>query len=358
MRRLSIRSVRLFLASVAVGVGITGVVGTAAAQRVYHDSLKVAFDDDTVRLARINGEGVIYPAEWFTSGYFFEINSDSICRTEYRVAGFKINERRWKLRNWKYFRIINYPADYLSFNSRTLDTTLHAGDTLSFYRELVWRDPLTRVSSIDNFRSLDTLSYTVELVRASDGVRLAVMDSIGLMPRQTVGAPVVYGKHPVIAFVDWVVPPTLDGVRAFARVRVRANGSGQENFTRTECVQRLAWKQPYDSWTVDWLNYFGHVYGKPAVGGAQQTESSLLRLLSIAGVSDAVTLEFSTSPSGPTLLAVYDGVGRLVFYPYNSPSSDGGQERVDYRFESSGLYLVMLVHDGKPVATRTITVGR
>src|SRR5262245_32408832 len=92
----------------------------AVAQAPIPDSLWVRLDDGVTTIARRNGQGEGFPAEWFTASYLFQMYADSSCETDYRVNLFKINGRRWPLRNWKNLQAFNYAADYMSFNSRTV----------------------------------------------------------------------------------------------------------------------------------------------------------------------------------------------------------------------------------------------
>ncbi|HVZ40305.1 MAG TPA: hypothetical protein VHI13_13580 [Candidatus Kapabacteria bacterium] len=335
-------------------------VGSAAAQQKYPDSLWVRLDDDSTTIARVNSRGQIEPAEWFVAGYGFQMYADSTCETDYHICAFKINDHRWRLRNWKKRRTVNADADILSFNSRTVDTVLHAGDVLSFTRSLDWRDPRSGLTDTNNYRSFDTLTYSVELVGTRDSVRLALIDSIGMMPRVTTGAPVIFGMRPIVALVDWTVPPALDGVQAFIRVRVRSHGSGDYYFTRTDDLRVTKWRQPPDALFLTYLKYLGQDYyaAKPVLPVTASKQSTVLTARA-AGAPDQVMIDFATAPgSGATSVAIYDGDGQLLFYPYSSPSSTGDRREVGYRFDVSGVYLIALLYDNRIVATIPITIAK
>ncbi len=332
----------------------------AGAQGTIPDSLWVRLDDDSSTIARINRQGEVLPAEWFVAGYKFQMYADSTCETDYHITAFKINDHRWWLRNWKKRRTVNAEADLQSFNSRTIDTVLHAGDVVSFVRDLSWRDPRSGITDTGNYKSFDTLTFSVELVRAGDSSRIVLIDSIGMMPRITAGAPTIFGMRPVIALVDWTVPTSLDGVRAFLRVRARARGSGDYHFTRVEEVQVCKWRQPPDPYYVEYLRYLGQDYAaKPIVSGKESPLESKLLMAHTAEARDIVTVDFASAPSGEsTSLAIYDGAGRLLFYPYSSPASNGGREHITHRFESSGLYFIALLHNNRIVAAKSVAIGR
>lgn len=117
---------------------------------------------------------------------------------------------------------------------------MHAGDTVSFVRDFRWFNARTWRQDTNNFFSRDTLTYVVELANAHDSgryrTRLAVIDSFGVMPCTTLGAPRFFssGTRAVFTRVNYVVPASMEGKPVFMRVRVRARGSGEYFFTRTD----------------------------------------------------------------------------------------------------------------------------
>lgn len=319
--------------------------------------------EDGSALYRVRSNGDTIPSEWYSAGYVFQIYAapDTSCVTNYTITGFKRNGARLPLRLWKIDRIVNAPEDLLGFNSRTVDVKLAAGDTLSFYRELAWKDPRHNFQDTTNYHSFDTLTYAVELVRAADSVRLALLDSMGVLPRVAPGAPAIHGTRPIMALVKYAVPATLGGTRAFVRVRARARGAGDYNFTRLEKPSVALWLRLADPYWIHYLTEWGQVYGKPSMHDAGGRDDAGTRLaIRLAGGSDRnASIDFATAPDGgATAVAVHDASGRLLFYPYSSPASSAASAHADFRFESNGLYLISLLHNGRFVRTVPITIGR
>jgi hypothetical protein len=57
-------------------------------------------------------------------------------------------------------------------------------------------------------------------------------------------------------------------------------------------------------------------------------------------------------------VVVYDAAGAPVFSPYAATASGGDAGSVVYRFPSSGLYIIGLLHDWKLVETHKITITK
>lgn len=109
------------------------------------------------------------------------MHTDS-CHVRYLVSDVRINGNRIGLKNWCFREAIrNLEADSLSTISRTSTVSYATGDTMSFYREFMWYNPATQTRTATNFRSKDTLDWVVELIDASDGSRLALIDSVGVL---------------------------------------------------------------------------------------------------------------------------------------------------------------------------------
>lgn len=170
------------------------------------------------------------------AAYIFEREYDSTCRIQYTFTECRINAMRPRLATWKFRQQITAPVSALTDSSRTDPFKVVAGDTITFYRELIWYDSKTGRRDIDNFCSPDTLDYVVELVRWTTGHRTVMLDSLGILARSAPGAPTLYGMRPVMAKVAYVVPRSLDGDTVFVRVRPYVRGHGVGTFVRCDGV--------------------------------------------------------------------------------------------------------------------------
>lgn len=299
------------------------------------------------------------PATAVTASYQFGMIYDSTSRTDYLFTEARRNGVRVPLLHWQRNRMVHMDADVMSYNSRTANFLLLAGDTLSFYRELEWYTLMTREQSPTNYYALDTLAYSIELVRASDGAVLALLDSLGIMPNTTPGAPIIHGTRPIMAQVKYKVPGVMAGDSAFIGIRLYAHGGGTYNFIRYDNVtvgvsNRLA--------KANWINYlstfgFGLGTAKRSVDfltGPTVGDGMLEVIPRAGGIS---TIRFGVPEGGVATVAVYDAAGQLVFYPYAGPAFER-LTSLEYRFPQRGVYIVALLHDGRLVKSAKLTITK
>lgn len=320
--------------------------------------LWVKIQDSTYVYLRQGGSSFVIPAYDVAAAYTFEMLYDSTFLISYDFSECRYNRQRWRLRNWKNKRVVNANARLLSFNSGTDPLTLRAGDTLSFYRELTWHNLATGEQDTANYYALDSLDYTVELVRLSDSTRVATLDTIGILANQTPGPPRIHGTHPLMATVPYVVPASLDGVRAFLRVLVFHRGPGLHWFSRRDHVTMGLSRWMNDPNWQDFLNVFNPLAPKTAIDelAAGETGAAPVPMLDVTAEPGQLIMTFDCSPTaGRTLVSVFDAAGRQLYSPYVT-TGVAGSARAGYRYPSSGPYFVALYHDGRLARVRKIIV--
>jgi len=346
------RAVILYLATfAALSATAAAQIGTGAKPTsvVIQDSLEMSliFDGDTI------------PPSWVAPSYEYMMSYGATCQTEFIFTECRKNGELLKLLSWNYDRKVNAPAELMSFNSRTANVLLHAGDTISFYREMSWINPTNSRMDTNNYYALDTLEMIVYLVNAEDGSPMAQLDSIGVLPRTTPGMPTIYGARPIMAVISYAVPPSFDGDSALVGITVRARGSGPYHFIRRDGVTGGLSERLKDAWWQGYLNAYGSVYAKRSVDELMQAsgrEGPVLKVSNVPGAPRDLRITFSGSPDGGyTAVAFYDEAGALVFYPYSSHADEGRLETA-YRVPRSGAYFVALMHNGKIVKTQKIII--
>lgn len=300
----------------------------------------------------VQGSDTLAPDDYSPS-YEYEMAYDS-CHVMYTFTECKRNGHRLTLLHWQQNRIAHAAARILSFNSRSADFPLVAGDTISFFRDTRWSD-LRRRQTTTNFQSLDSLDFAVELVRASDSARIALLDSMGYLPRFQPGPPVLHGTRPMMALGSYVVPTSIAGGDAFVRVLMYPRGSGAYHFMRRDGITIAMSEMLNHPGATAYINSFSNFFNKrsPADLAAVETAGSLK--VDIAG--DEARIIFRTAPNGErTAIVVYDATGAPVFSPYATTLADGEEQAVIYRFPSPGLYIVGLLHDWRLVGSRKIII--
>ena len=161
----------------------------------------------------------------------------SSSRISYTISGRRANQTVLRLPDWTCGQSIYAMDSSHSYNSTTETFTCSAGDTLSFYRELEWQNPMTSLQDTNNNVALDSLDFTVELVRTPDSARIALIDSIGILPNAQPDRPRIHGMRPLMALVKYIVPPELNGARAFMRMLLYHRGTGNFWFTRYDEIK-------------------------------------------------------------------------------------------------------------------------
>lgn len=320
-----------------------------------HPELWVNIGQDCIANCRVIGSDTV-PADAIAASYSFGMIYDSVSRTDYTFTECRRNGGRIPLLHWRRHHLVHMDADVMSYNSRTASFPLVGGDTLGFFRELKWYDPMTREQTPDNYYALDTLAYAVELVRASDGAVLALLDSIGVMPSLARNTPVIHGTRPILAQVRYVVPGALACDSAFIGIRLYAHGDGAYNFLRYDGETIALSDMLNDPYWIDYLRVYGYGLGlaRRAVDDLSAGEAAGMLTVEARAGGEAL-IRFRAPDPGPTSVAIYDAAGQLLFYPYAGPSPEGSMS-VAYRFPAGGLYFVVLMQEGKIVATNKTTI--
>lgn len=340
------------------------LVKDVTAQPTWYDKQPEMFAtlEDGSHWLRIDAHHDTLPAEWFSAGYQFRMSTDSTSVTDYTFTGCKRNGMRVPLQHWKDRRAVNFPADILAYNSRTEVLTLDEGDTLSFYRELSWMDPRSFSQALNNYRSLDTLTFAVELVRCSDSSHVVLLDSIGVMPcgQQAMCSPTIYGTRPIMAHVFWIAPASLAGTPVFVRVRPLAMGQGEFYFTRVEQMSVALWRRLLDPYWTTYLSQWNAFQKSIPLGSGMMPNSADIKLLTRVSTVDhnTVSVDFNAAPNeGAVALMVFDINGNHVFTPF-ARSESSGTYSISYRFAESGAYVIALAYDGAIVRSEKVTITK
>ncbi len=316
--------------------------------------------EDGSALYRIRPNGDTIPVEWACATYDFIMRNDSASRTIYTITGFKRNGYRLPLHHWKSWRTISMDAEELSSESRTDDVTLIAGDTLSFYRELLWEDRRAAASDSAPLPANDTLSYSVELVRSSDGSRMVLLDSLGAIPCTHSAGPGVYGDRPIMALVRFGVPLRYSATIAYLRVNVYRTGRGGGKFMRRETPTVALWRKLNNSYWVNYLGQWGQLLARTHAE-TPDTTGNIGRLAVRRSwfASSVAVIEFSENAAGgSTCVAISDVYGRILYYPFATSVSEACERVMMHRFDEAGTYLINLFYDGRLVKSASVVVSR
>ncbi len=201
----------------------------------------------------------IDPRIW-TAQWHFETQSDSTV-TKIVFDDFLSNGRRIWLDSWCREKVWNWNKTtqqyfnevtnaQLSALSRTAYMPVIAGDTIGFFRYVYWikRGGAANVP-LSKYVSDDVVSYSVELVRQSNGQRMALLGTFRIS-QSGASSPCVYSIYPLASKVRYIIPLHItDTVFACIRVNVFTSGGSNDPFTRGDVFStarvRIFLNNPY-----------------------------------------------------------------------------------------------------------------
>ncbi len=293
-----------------------------------------------------------------SASYTYTMAYDSTSRIHYLFTEPKINTARIPLLHWKYQRVVNAEASYLSYNSRTANFPIAAGDTVSFYREMWWINPTTQRQDPDNFTSLDTLHYSAWLVRAADTQTVALLDSMTIMPSPQPGIPIIHATQPIMAVVRFIIPSNITGDSMFIGIRVGAQGAGQFFFTRRDAYTIGRSRALSEPLYVDYLSRYGNIASKHSVEDLANDQSGqenpALRVIHVS--QSEIRIAISSDASAASL-TIYDQQGNAIAYPYLASAREG-ERFTNFRFITSGVYFVALHQGNHIIASKKLIITK
>ncbi len=314
-------------------------------------------DGYLIRKTDVSGT-LINPAKIISAAYQFEMVYDSTSRVQYLFSECMYNGVRPRL-IWRNDALHSASTEMMSDSSRTDNFKIVPGDTVSFYREFSWYNPMNHRQDTNNFMSLDTLDYAVELVSAATTHRLALLDSFGVLPQLIPGVPTFYGSHPIAARIRYLVPSTIPtGDSVFVRVRLYARGDGYflpiRYDTKTIGSSFALAKGVLDTY----LSLYGGSLSKRPVPELEQdfrVAGTSLLSVQTAGSGWIEIRIGQVEGTGPFEVLVYDAGGNVVFVPFSTRMLRG-METVTHHFSSSGTYFVALRRGGRVLDIKKITI--
>lgn len=329
-----------------------------SAQPLPHTESAYVLIQDSLKFPLLQN-GRLLPASWFSPAYMYMMSYQPANHTVFTFTECRNNGKPLRLLAWNYNRVVHAPAELMSFNSRTANFRVRSGDTVSFYREMEWYNPSANRQDTSTYYALDTLEMVTYLVRAQDGRPLAQLDSIGILPRTQPGKPVIYGTHPIMAVVSYVIPRALDGDSVLVGVTIRARGSGAHHFMRRDGVTVGMSERLRQAYYQQYLAAIEPLYAKRNIEELMQGSggtTELLRISRVAGSSRDMRIAFHPPrDAGEISILIYDEAGRLIASPYNSHIG-GDEMEVNYRAPAAGGYFVALVHRGRIVRTEKVLI--
>ena len=175
----------------------------------------------------VNGKYNVKPDKVFASYNFLKFYDS--CDVGYQFSELQINSKKIKLQNWCMEKVRReFNNDSLrNAMSRTYSFLARPGDTISFFRIFSWYNTIkqNRVYS-----SSGNISFSVELIDATSGKRLALLDSV-FVRKQTVPtvSPIISSMFPMVFKPKYIIPNGVNESNCYIRVS-GYQGEGSEYY--------------------------------------------------------------------------------------------------------------------------------
>jgi hypothetical protein len=277
------------------------------------------------------------------AAYVYVMNYDS-GRVHYVVSDLRLNDTSILYWNaWTDNTDVRDLADS-AVSARTKEVVFTAGDSISIYREFFWDFPGGPLRTAESYHALDTLAYSIVLVRVSDGSRY-VIDSILVLPETGRDYVAMAASRPLAAVAKIKVPSAWLSTSVYLKANVYARGSGTHYFQRVAYRTYNMSHRALDSAYQDYCDR----YSGPGLGKRTRRQLD-------AAMTGEFTLRITPSIGGRSFDVGVDGVGddpySVVIYSASGELvctlvTDGIGAGVYHGKETSiGSYFVALVRHG------------
>jgi hypothetical protein len=314
---------------------------------------------DSVFVNRIEpNSGDTLPVEKFAAAFVVQNLYDSTTvqytLTELRSAGQKLYLEGWRFDSVQ----SNWDAATMTDSSRTADFLVRANDTVTFYRDFGWWNFAD--GQFDTTLIIaDTLDFAVELVRADNRSRFALLDSMGVNRRNTRGLPSYHGNSPAMRKVEYKIPAALDSTDVYIRLRVYTRGDGGHLPVRIDTYTVGASDRLTSSAWSGYRSVFNYSFAKRNVQELEEQLGAVAAgcVLNVAPTVTngpvRITYHLPDNLSNATV-TIYDAGGKEICLPMaNEPTTNGS---VEYVFGESGNYFVVLYSRGRQLAVTRVNV--
>lgn len=285
--------------------------------------------------------------------FYFDLQKDS-ARLTFAIGEVVHNSHWVYLDHWCKGKSYNYDEagdsarwDYtnaqLSAISVTKPFTIHAGDTIGFFREYFWKDHISNQFSPSHYVSSDRVILTVELIDAGSGQRIALLDSTWIDSTTSNRKPCIKAWKPVMARIGYVVPASQQNVNVRLRANVATSGFENATFMRYDITRFQQSKRHLED--AGWKTYTQAV-----VDNTSCQESCVF---TASGLSNPrrIHVDIDNGQQQVDCIKIVDLGGNVVnttMLPAAAPYAIAVQ--------NAGVYIVVGYSGNSPVCTRLTSV--
>lgn len=245
--------------------------------------------------------------------------------------------------------------------ARTEEFTLQGSATLTWFSRVTsFRSPCNEEypdggnpdKPTQAWALLDQTEFVTELVRVSDNTRIAVLDSVGVMPPAATGTPVDtrYGSNPQNVHKSYIIPTSLDNIQAYVRISPRRYGTTPLGIQVEKIANWVNFSAYYDSTGTTFIpaaeyDSLGKAYYQEFFDYCDSVKSATgwLPDISNVGLNDSLTAIFSAQYLEQRIDTV---AGKIYWVEKTAPRPKSG----DLLLED-----VLVQTEGAASRTRSIT---
>ena len=223
--------------------------------------------------------------------------------------------------------------------SRTHSFSLLPGDRVGVFREFWWYEPHTNAIEPGSYRGSTDVSYSIELLDAASGERIAQLDTIFLRAKQEELSPYFVSVYPAIASIEYTHPITAPARSAFLAIVAKQQGTSHFPLYR---IDGFAIQHTQDLNVNTWKEYAvaleAATTAPPFLMPAAQAYSLPVSgtMLRVTGSGNSLLITTVRTPPAGSFVRVADTYG----VQYSQLQVPTMQHRIETL--GAGLYVVIL----------------
>ncbi|MCS6808175.1 MAG: hypothetical protein RML40_06060 [Bacteroidota bacterium] len=295
----------------------------------------------------------VMPTFKFSLGYPSLESDINIIFSEFRLNGQKIGLKNWCNNQ----EIIGWDEERLNSHSRTFDFSVHAGDTITFFRQLRYRhhQKSSQQHTKLPYLSLDDIAWSVELKDALTHQRIMQLDSLIIYRNLDEDMQIAFrGLRPLTSKVSASIPATQPiPERVYIQVNMFKHGPSKQQFKRRDYL-------------VAGLLSEHHTAFSPQVSQSQMLSKAYARYdrmfkLSPNPSQGSIYLEVSGAElpkrtKETLMIHIFNSKGELITsQPLYCPAST---TQFTYTLVDNGAYFVQISSHDQILFHQQITVAR
>jgi hypothetical protein len=232
------------------------------------------------------------------------------------------------------------------------------GDSLSLFRALRWYYPSPRTIDPRTYQNPGTVSVAIDVVRISDGRRVALIDSLTLLASPEPGRPRVVSEHPIVAVVGARLDDAVTADSMVVRFTYHESGADAHELVRHDMLGIGLGRGIIEGHHDEWFEVTGDVPPR-LPHGPHDLCDTMERMCIHPDAHDPLLLHVLIDDALMTegrRLGIYTLEGAWRGSPELSWSATAHRWTAAHRFDVPGQYFVVFLDDESTIESRPILI--